>query len=216
AAMVGASAFAGALLAAALVYAVARGAGASRLALVLAGVALSMLFTAGVDALTTFWPDCLPASSHFKIGSAANATLRTVYPALALVPLCLIAAFALHRELDVLALGDETAQSLGANPKRLRAVFLLLACALAASAVSLMGLIGFVGLLAPHGARMWVGGENGRVLPLSAALGASFLTLCDLAARTLFAPFELPVGILLAALGAPFFLWLLVRRRAHD
>ena len=81
------------------------------------------------------------------------------------------------------------------------------------AAIAVMGLVGFVGLLVPHMARLLTGSEGRRLLPLSGVLGAAFLTLCDLAARTLFAPYELPVGILLSALGAPFFLGLLIRRR---
>ena len=120
---------------------------------------------------------------------------------------------ALSRELDLLALGDETAFSLGMRPGRYRLAFLMLACLMAGGAIAVMGLVGFVGLLVPHMARLLTGSEGRRLLPLSGVLGAAFLTLCDLAARTLFAPYELPVGILLSALGAPFFLGLLIRRR---
>ena len=120
---------------------------------------------------------------------------------------------ALSRELDLLALGDETAFSLGMRPGRYRLAFLMLACLMAGGAIAVMGLVGFVGLLVPHMARLLTGSEGRRFLPLSGVLGAAFLTLCDLAARTLFAPYELPVGILLSALGAPFFLGLLIRRR---
>lgn len=214
--MVSGAAFLGAVSATAMIYGIARQAGASRLAIVLAGVAMGTLFSAAVDALTILFPDCLASSNQFKIGSAAGASLRGLLPAAVVIPACVAASCAMHHELDLMALGDETAGSLGASPGKLRAVFLGLACALASSAVSMVGLIGFVGLLAPHMACLWAGGESGRVVPLSAVMGAVFLTGCDLAARTLFAPYELPVGILLSVLGAPFFLWLLIRRRTHD
>ena len=93
--------------------------------------------------------------------------------------------------------------------------FLLLgtAAALAGAAVSFAGLLGFVGLIVPHAARFLVGGEARRLLPASILLGAAFLTLCDVAARLLFAPYELPVGIVMSFLGCPFFLYLLIRRK---
>lgn len=217
AAAVGLCAFAGAALATSLVYLIARRAGSSRLSLVLAGVALSALFTAGIDAVTTLAPDCLAASNQFKIGGAAGATMKLVSPLLLTVPLGIALAIACRHELELLSLGEETAHGLGLRPARWRLLFLGIGCLLAGSAISVMGLIGFVGLLTPHMARFWISdGDQGAELALSALLGGALLTVCDLASRTLFAPFELPVGILLSALGAPFFLLLLVRRRAHD
>ena len=89
------------------------------------------------------------------------------------------------------------------------------AACLAGASVSYAGLHGFVGLIVPHIARFWVGSETRFLLPLSAILGGAFLTLCDILARTLFAPFEIPVGIILSFLGGPFFLWLLTQRRGE-
>jgi iron complex transport system permease protein len=97
--------------------------------------------------------------------------------------------------------------------KRMRTVFLLLAAILAGAAVSFAGLLGFVGLLVPHGARKLVGAENRYLIPLSILLGAGFVTACDLASRMLFVPYELPVGIILSLIGGPFFLWLLLKRK---
>ena len=114
-------------------------------------------------------------------------------------------------------MGDDTAKSLGVNVKRAQLLLLLLACALAGGAVSFSGLLGFVGLLVPHLARRFVG-ENHRILvPVSALGGAILVLVCDMISRVLFAPYELPVGILLSFVGGPFFISLiLVGRKRHD
>ena len=113
----------------------------------------------------------------------------------------------------VLALGEETARSLGMRTGLMRFVFLMLAALLAGSAVSLAGLVGFVGLVTPHAVRFLVGSDARYQLPLCALAGAAFSLACDLAARLIFAPYELPVGIVMSALGGPFFLWLLLKGR---
>ena len=115
--------------------------------------------------------------------------------------------------MDVLALGSETARSLGLSVRPVRFVLLVLAAALSGAAVSFAGLLGFVGLIVPHTMRRFVGGESGPLLAASVLGGACFVTVCDLLARVLFAPFELPVGVVLAVTGGPFFLWLLLRQR---
>ena len=122
-------------------------------------------------------------------------------------------AFAMSYELDLLTLGDEVAQSLGLSARAARNLLLTLAAVLCGAAVSFAGLVGFVGLLVPHAARFLVGGEHKYLLVASLFLGAALVTVCDLAARVLFVPFELPVGILLSLMGGPFFLWLLFRQR---
>ena len=99
--------------------------------------------------------------------------------------------------------------------ERVRLIFLVLAAALAGTAISISGLLGFVGLIVPHVVRLFAGNEAGRSIPAAAILGAAFLTFCDVLARSLFAPYEIPVGILLSMLGGPFFLWLIARRCRH-
>lgn len=213
AAAVPVAAFLGALAGSCLVLAIARRGGAARMTLVLAGVAVSAVFSAGIDAVLTFVPDALNGYSDFRIGGLSNLSMGRIMPAAWIILCALALALLLANELDVLALGTETAQSLGLPVKRLRLLYLALASALAGAAVSFAGLLGFVGLIVPHIMRRLVG-EESRPLLLSCALGgASMVTLCDLLARTLFAPYELPVGIVLALLGGPFFLWLLLRQR---
>jgi iron complex transport system permease protein len=121
----------------------------------------------------------------------------------------------LARPLDALAFGDETAQSLGLPLGRARGVIVAAASLTTAAAVAAGGTIGFVGLIAPHTARLLVGSGHARLIPASALIGALLLLLADDVARTALAPLELPAGVLTAALGGPFFLYLLKTRQRH-
>ena len=203
----------GAFLGAMLVLTIAQRAGASRITLVLAGVAVSQIFSAGIDAVITFVPDALNGYSDFRIGGLTNLSLEKLWPAGGLILLGLLLALSLSGELDILMLGTDTAQSLGLPVKRYRILLLAIAAALAGAAVSFAGLLGFVGLIVPHIMRKLVGEESLPLLAASALGGAFLLTSCDLVARTLFSPYELPVGIVLSLLGGPFFIWLLLRQR---
>ena len=124
----------------------------------------------------------------------------------------IIATFASSRKLNALQLGDDVATSLGLNVEKIRFFLLTLSALLAASAVSVAGLLGFVGLIVPHIMRLLVGSDFNYLLPVSALFGAALVVGADTAARTLFSPIEVPVGIFLSFLGAPFFLYLLKRR----
>lgn len=208
------AAFAGAFAGVMLVLLIAERAGASRITLVLAGVAISGMFSACIDAVLTMYPDALIGYSDFRIGGMANLTVQRIAPAGWMIVFCLAAAFVFSNEMDVLALGSDTAQSLGLPVRRVRVLLLMIAAALAGAAVSFAGLLGFVGLIAPHMARRLVGSEGRFLLPACAFGGAALLTVCDILARVLFAPYELPVGIVLSLAGGPFFLWLLFRRGA--
>lgn len=207
------AALAGAFAGAMLVLFIAERTGASKLTLVLAGVAVSGIFGAGVDAIVTFVPEALNGYSDFRIGGFSGVSMARLAPACWLILGGLAAALSLHNELDVLMLGPEQAQSLGLPAKRLRLVFLLLTATLSGAAVSFSGLLGFVGLIVPHMMRRAVGEESGPLLAASALGGGGLLCGCDLLARTLFAPYELPVGIVMNLVGGPFFIGLLLRRR---
>ena len=122
-------------------------------------------------------------------------------------------AFVLAKDIDLLMLGDTTARSLGMNVTALRFVLLVIASLLAGCAVSFAGLLGFVGLIIPHIVRQLVGTNHRIVIPLGVLMGGSFVLICDLISRCLFAPYEIPVGIILSLLGAPFFLFLILGRR---
>ena len=120
------------------------------------------------------------------------------------------------RDLNTLALGEEGARHLGVRPERLEKLLLMIVTLLTGAAVALAGTIGFVGLITPHALRLVVGPDHRVLLPASALAGAAFLVLADTAARTVLAPVELPVGILTALCGAPFFLYLLLTRRGGE
>ena len=207
------AAFLGALLGVLLVLFIAERTGASRITLVLAGVAVSNIFSAGIDAVVTFFPDALLGYSDFRIGGLNNLSMDRIVPAFWVVLVSLILLISLSGEMDILALGRETAQSLGLPVKPLRLVLLALAAALAGAAVSFAGLLGFVGLLVPHIMRRAVGEDSLPLLLACALGGASLLTVCDLLSRLLFAPYVIPVGIVLSLAGGPFFIWLLLRQR---
>lgn len=207
------AAFGGAMGAVVTVVLLGRKTGASRTTVILAGVAMNAILNALRDAVTTLVPEAAMLSNEFRVGGFSAVVSSRLASAGTLILLALAAVLTLSNELDVLALGEEMAQSLGMSVKRMRTVFLLLAAILAGAAVSFAGLLGFVGLLVPHGARKLVGAENRYLIPLSILLGAGFVTACDLASRMLFAPYELPVGIILSLVGGPFFLWLLLKRK---
>ena len=187
--------------------------GASRGTVILMGVALNALLGAISDTVTTFAPDVSVMSNDFKIGDFSAVTYAKLIPASALIFIGVLLLVSLFNELDVLTLGDENAKGLGLNTGVMRVVFLLLAALLAGAAVSVCGLLSFVGLLVPHAIRRIAGSESRHLIPLSALFGAGFVTLCDTLARVLFAPYELPVGIIMAFLGAPFFIFILVRKK---
>jgi iron complex transport system permease protein len=182
--------------------------------LVLAGVAVGAMLASATGLVVVLAPgEHLVRSVTFWLfgGLGAPAPGALLMPAL-----LLLAALGFLRaraeRLDRLLLGDDAARALGVDVHRLRRLLLLLAVALTAAAVAAAGLIGFVGLVAPHLARRLVGPGHRALVPAAALVGATLLVLADTAARTAFAPREVPVGLLTAALGAPVFLWLLGRR----
>lgn len=207
------AAFLGALAGVLLVLGLSEFTGASRMTVVLAGVAISNLFSAGVDGVVSLVPEALNGVSDFRIGGFAGVTMVRLAPAAMAIAVAMIGIFAMSLSMDVLALGSDTAKSLGLNVRLTRLVLLIFAAALAGATVSFGGLLGFVGLIVPHGVRRIFGEESLPLLAGSALGGGFFVTVCDLVARTIFSPFELPVGVVLSVAGAPFFLWLLFRQR---
>ena len=208
------AAFAGALGASLLIFALAAGTGARRSTILLAGVAVSSILTAGINALKTLFPDQLFNANTFLIGGFSGVSLRNLFPAWILIAAGLLSAALSARETDLLTLGDETAAGLGLNVPLTRFFLLMAASCLAGAAVSFSGLIGFVGLLVPHIARRFTGCRHRLLIPASALLGAALVLVCDTLSRVLFAPYELPVGILLSLLGGPFFLFLLLHKKS--
>lgn len=209
-----AAAFFGAFAAVMLVYGIAKKTGASKMTLVLSGVAVSSLMNAASDTVITLFPDVLTGFSSFRAGSVSGLSLAKIFPAWIYILVGIIAAFLLSHDLDILSLGDKTAQSLGLNVSLTRFIFLAAAALLAGAAVSFSGLIGFVGLVVPHIVRRISGtSENRIIIPLCAIFGGTFVNVCDIASRTIFAPYELPLGICISYIGAPFFIYLLIRKK---
>jgi iron complex transport system permease protein len=208
------AAFAGALGTLAVVFVVARtGPRLSTARLLLAGVAVSS-FLAAVTAFVTYAspdPDKLRAVLFWLLGSLSAARWATVLLPLAASVLGAAALLLLARPLDALLLGEESARSLGVPVERLKRALMLLAALVTGVLVAASGIIGFVGLIVPHAVRFAVGAAHRRVVPLAFAAGALFLLLADLVARTALPGQELPVGILTALCGVPFFLALLRR-----
>lgn len=210
-AMAGA-AFGGAFLAVLAVSLAAKWAGGSQTTVILSGVAMNAFLGAMSDAVTDLVPEAAAMSVDFRVGGFGAVVPARLIPAGILILLALGAVLLLHRELEVLSLGEDLARSLGVNARRMRTVFLALAALLCGAAVSFAGLLGFVGLIVPHALRRFAGTECRVLLPLAAIWGGAFVTVCDLLARLAFRPQELNVGILLSALGGPFFLYLLSKR----
>lgn len=203
--------FLGAFLTVILISFGAQKLGASRGTVILMGVAVNSLLNAFSDAIITFNPNLAVMSTDFKIGDFSAVTYQKLIPAMIIIAIALLITFTLSNELDVLTLGEENARGLGMNTKLVRTVFFILAAMLSGCGVSIAGLLSFVGLIVPHIVRMLGGRKSAHLLPLSALFGGSFVCLCDTIARTLFAPYEIPVGIIMAFLGAPFFFFILIK-----
>lgn len=207
--------FLGGVLALAIVLSVARLApGASLLVLVLAGTVVGAMFNAFVSFLTYVAdPDGeLPSIVFWLMGSLAGADPTKVWIAFVPAAIGAVAVMLLRWRMNILALGDEDAHSLGINPRGTRVLLLAVVALMVAGSVAVGGVIGWVGLVIPHLARMIVGQDNRWVIPGSALLGAAYLTLIDTLSRTISSA-ELPLGILTAVIGAPFFVVLLIRNR---
>jgi iron complex transport system permease protein len=207
-------AFSGALVAAFLVYAIATEGGRTPVAtLLLAGVALQTFLGAVISFLLLQAGDNLETAVYWLMGHLHDSTWGRVRLALPIVLALFVVLLAYARDLNVLLLGEEDAHTLGIEVERTKRVLLATSSVVTAAAVAVSGVIGFVGLIVPHMMRLVVGPDHRILLPTSALAGAVFLVATDTIARS--GPAELPVGIITAALGAPFFLYLLRKREVH-
>lgn len=207
------SAFLGAMCAMLLVVGIGRKTGASRTTVILSGVAVNAILNALSEAVTTLMPEVAMMNTDFRAGGFASVSYVHIVPAAALIIATFLVLLPMGNELDVLSLGDDTAGSLGMPVRRMRIVFLILAALLAGAAVSFAGLLGFVGLIVPHAVRKLSGNDAPALLPLCALGGAGFVALCDTFARLAFAPYEVPVGIVMSVVGGPVFLMLLLKKK---
>nr|WP_168516792.1 iron ABC transporter permease [Streptomyces sp. S1D4-11]QIZ01343.1 iron ABC transporter permease [Streptomyces sp. S1D4-11] len=211
------AAFVGALAAGALVFALGQRQGLAPTRLVLAGVAVGYVLlsvTSFVQLLAT--PTELRTVMFWMLGSVAGAQWSQLPTVTVVVLTSTVVLTLFGRRLNALLAGDESATALGVDVNRLRAVLLVISALLTGTVIAVAGGVGFVGLMIPHLVRLTTGADHRRLLPLTALLGAIYLVLVDLLSRTVSRPNELPLGILTALLGAPFFLWLLRRNKGLD
>lgn len=185
----------------------------STISLLLAGVVISSMINAIVSALMFLYDQKAVAILSWLMGSLANSHWGSVRMVAVVGGSGMLLTWMLSRPLDAFTLGDTASQSLGLDLKRFRWLIIGAASLATAGAVAASGMIGFVGLISPHIARLFVGSRHAVLIPASTCIGATLMVIADAIARTIIAPAELPVGIVTAILGCPFFLWLLLTNR---
>ncbi len=206
----------GALLAVILVYRLARSGGVVPIPnLLLAGLALNSLLSALISLLIYFGQDQMHTIVFWLMGGLSGRYWNYVFYTLPYLLIGVGAAVYYARDLNLMLLGEETAHNLGVEVEKVKAVLLLVASVLTGAAVAASGMIGFVGLIVPHVARILVGPDHRRLVPVSVLSGAILLLGADILARTVLAPVELPLGVVTALFGAPFFIMLLRRTGGH-
>ena len=204
----------GALLSITLVYGISRATGnTSPHSMLLGGVAISFFFSSLIllfqylgDISNTF------RIIHWLMGDLSRASYDTVLQALPFILSGILITTIFHRELNLLTLHDDLASSYGLNVERMRAILFLAVSLMIAGIITVCGPIGFVGIMAPHICRLIIGTNHRQLIPASILFGGTFLVICDTIARTLATSAEVPVGIITALLGGPFFLWLLFKK----
>lgn len=208
------AAFGGALAAGAVTYVLAWKGGSSPIRLILVGIGIASVCMALVTVLTTFGQILqVSRAMVWMAGSVYGRSWEHLRPLVPWLVVFVPVAFLLARHLNALQLGDEVARGLGARVERYRLLLLVTAIALAGASVATAGSIGFVGLMAPHIARRLAGPSQGGLLPVAGMVGGLLVVTADMLGRTVFAPIEVPAGVITAAVGAPYFLWLLYSSR---
>jgi iron complex transport system permease protein len=208
------SAFVGALLMAVLIYSLAWNNGSSPILFILMGVGLSAIASAITSLMITFGEIYNVSNALVWLaGSVYGRTWEQVFSFLPWLVIFIPMALTLARHLNALNLGDDVAKGLGTRVEWQRSLLVLVGVGLAGAGVATAGMIGFVGLIAPHLGRQLVGTNHQGLIPTSALLGGFLVVTADLVGKTLFAPIEIPCGVVTAAIGAPYFLFLLIRNR---
>jgi iron complex transport system permease protein len=212
------AAFLGALSAMFLVYNISRvGSRVPVATLLLCGIAVNFFLFAIVGLLEVIASDELHSIVFWLVGGFSNVLWRDIWAILPFILIGIIAAYFYARDLNLLAMGEETAHHLGVNVEKSKQILLVLASLTTAAAVSICGLVGFVGLMIPHLTRLIIGPDHRILLPTSTIIGAIFLVICDDLARVVATPFastlELPVGIITMLFGAPFFIILFKKKK---
>jgi iron complex transport system permease protein len=211
--MVPVFAFSGALLVTFLVYRISRtGNILPTTTLILAGIALGAFFSAGVSYIMSIAGHKTGSMVLWLMGSFGNAMWNEARVTFPIVVAGLFILILFGRSLNIMQLGDDQAKQLGLNVERDKKILLAISTIMVAAAVSFVGIIGFVGIIIPHAARLLWGPDYRFLLPLSVLSGAIFMVATDIVARVLFAPAEIPIGVITAVCGAPFFLYLLRKK----
>lgn len=212
--LIGLAAFAGGLVTVFVVYRIACAGGrVQTVHLLLTGTAVSSFLSAFISFLMTRHEDELEKIYMWTLGSFGAASWEKIRFLLFFLMAGCIVLYAFGRELNLLSAGEDTAQTLGVSLRTTRAVVIVAGTFLAASCVSVSGVIGFVGLIVPHCMRLIFGPDHRRLLPCAMLAGAGFMIFCDTLARTVTAPTEIPVGVVTAIIGAPYFIYLLARSK---
>lgn len=206
-------AFFGSLLSVILISVFAIRTQASKTSVILGGVALNAILNAISESILALSPDTSLLTTDFKIGGFSAISYKRLIPSVCMIIFALIVISFLFNELDTLSLGDETAKSIGLDTKKYRIIFLVLCALLSGAAVSFAGLIGFIGLIVPHFVKKVSPLQSKKFLPLCAVIGGAFVCICDTLARIIFKPFELPVGIIMAIIGGPLFVIILINSK---
>lgn len=180
----------------------------SNTTVVLTGMVVSLFFSAIMNLLSTISPAYAQRINLWQLGSFSAREWSSVWILMPVLALCLLFFLSRSREMDIMTFGEEQAQALGVNIKRSKWLLMGAVAVLTGTAVAFAGIIGFVDLVAPHVVRRFFGSSHKRVLPASALFGGTFMVLCDLAARTVASPREIPVGSITALIGAPFFIYI--------
>lgn len=201
--------FFGAVVVSMLVYLLSVVTGTSKMTIILAGVAVSTLCNAFIDTILIIFPDSVYNKTAFYIGGLSGVTYEQLLFSFVFILLAFFMTMFFCKEIDIMTLGEEVANTLGVNTKFVRFFVIIAASLFAGSSVALAGLLGFVGLIVPHISLMLFKNESKTLIPKTGLLGGSFVVLCDLLGRMIYIPYEIPVGILLSFVGAPFFVYLL-------
>lgn len=210
------NAFIFALIPTFIILAVSRMKNASPTTMIMAGIAVMYVFNA-MSTVLKLWtdPENLAAVYKWQVGSLAGMEWDVVPIMFAVTLAGCIILMLLSRELNILSSGDENAKALGVDAENMRILILVVVALVSAVIVSFTGLIGFVGLVAPHVVRLFIGADNRYLIPASALFGAALLILADLIGRTIISPVVLQVGVVTAFLGGPLFLWLIIRKDSN-
>jgi iron complex transport system permease protein len=210
------NAFLFALIPTAMIISVSKMKNASPTTMIMAGIAIMYIFNAFTTVMM-LWADesTLAEVYQWQVGTLAGTTWDEVPIMIVAVLAGIIAVQLLSRKLNVLATGDDTARALGVDASKMRVILLVIVALMSAAVVSFTGLIGFVGLVTPHIVRIFIGADNRYLIPASAIAGSALLVTADLLGRAILSPVVLQVGVVMAFIGGPMFLWLLMRKNTR-